>query len=116
VIFEQVRTITIGTKIHPDYKVKGVGKSRGEEALVYLVPNRRGGKPSEKRVRKSEWEAAYQHLLNGGHITRDWFQQNISDADKDGPCGFRFTGEVLVLIGAAIRIDEASSSKYVPFK
>jgi hypothetical protein len=98
-IFPQIQAIPAGTKLDPDYTVKGLGKSRGEDALVYLVPNRRVGKPSEKRIRQSEWEAAYQHLSNGGHITRTWFKQNTPDAYKDGPCAFRVMGEVLVLLG-----------------
>jgi hypothetical protein len=113
-IFAQVRTIPAGTRIDPDYRIKGAGQSRGEEALVYLVPNRSGGNPTEKRIRKSEWEAAYKHLLNGGHITRGWFEQNLTDAYKDGSCSFRVTGEVLVMLGVAIRIDEAAGSKYIP--
>ena len=113
-IFARVRAISTGTKITPDYTVKGIGKSRQEEALVYLVPNRGGGKPSPKRIRSSEWETAYQHLLAGGHITRKWFEQNIPGAAKDGPCSFRFIGEVLVLLGVAVRVDEAAASKYIP--
>ena len=57
-IFAQIQAIPSGTKIQPDYTVKGLGKSRGEDALVYLVPSRNGRKPSEKRVRSSEWEVA----------------------------------------------------------
>jgi hypothetical protein len=113
VIFAQVRTIPRGTKIKPEYTVKGLGKSRGEEALVYLVPNRNGEGSSEKRVCSSEWETAYQHLLSGGQITSNWFKQNIPKAAKDGMCSFRVTGEVFVLFGVAVRVDEATGSKYI---
>jgi hypothetical protein len=112
-IFDRIRTIPIGTKIRPDYTVKGLGKSRGEEALVYLVPNRSGGKPSEKRVRSSEWETAYQHLLSGNQMTRNWFEENMPDAAKDGTCGFRVTGEVFVLLGLAREASDGSGLKYV---
>ena len=115
-IFPQVQAIPAGTKLAPDYTVKGLGKSRGEAALVYLVPNKQGGEPWKKRIRQSEWETAYQHLTNGGHITRAWFKQNIPDAYKDGPCTFRVMGEVLVSLGVARRIKENIGSKYIPVK
>jgi hypothetical protein len=113
VIFAQVRAIPTGIKIKPDYRVKGLGKSRGEEALVYLVPNRNGGTPSETRVCCSEWETAYQHLLSGGQMTNKWFAQNIPKATKDGMCSFRFIGEVFVLLEVATRVDGAKGSKYI---
>jgi hypothetical protein len=112
-IFPHVLALPKGKKVAPDYTIKGPGNSRGEDSLVYLVPSRTGANASQKRVRKSEWELAYQELSNKGQFTRPWFETNIPDAAKDGMCSFRFIGEVFVLLGLAIRVDECQGSRYV---
>lgn len=113
-IFPLVQAIPKGTKINPNYTAWGCGTSGGEEAFVYLVPNRKGGKPSLKRIRKSEWETVHHHLVNGGQFTRSWFEANMPHAATSGPCGFRVAGEVFVQFGLARRIDNKSGSMYVP--
>lgn len=112
-IFKRIAAMPPKTRVQPEYLVKGLGTSRNETALVYLVPSRKGGKPSEKRVRKSEWEAAHNELQKGGQFTRQWFDQNFRDgAAKDGSCSFRFIGEVFVLLEVAVRIDESNGLHY----
>jgi hypothetical protein len=112
-IFQQVLAIPKGTKIEPNYTIKGLGQSRGERALVYFVPSKTGARDSQKRVRESEWELSYQALSKGSHFTRQWFDTNLRDAAKDGTCSFRFIGETLVLLGLAARVDGSHDSYYV---
>ena len=81
--------------------MKGPGTSRGEPALVYVIPNKRGGKPSLKRIRKSEWTSAYRHLIKHGTFTQLAFQKTMPDAAKDGDCNFYFTLGVFTWLGLA---------------
>jgi len=66
-ILENIFTnITVGTVIpKPDAKkdfiVKGWGKRRGEDALIYFIPNHKNpDKPYQKGITKSEFEESYQ--------------------------------------------------------
>jgi hypothetical protein len=112
-ILQRILALPKGKKVPPDYTIKGSGKSRGEAAIVYFVPSRTGTSNSQKRVRESEWELAYQELSKTGQFTRRWFETNIPDAAKDGTCSFRFIGEVFVLLGLAIRVDGSQGSRYI---
>ena len=98
-IFEKIKSeISAGTiipqPISDGYQVKGYGKSRGQEALVYLIPNRNNpNSPNTKRVPKSDWEEAYEYLKDHGKLTREWFEKNTICA-KDGGCNFTVIGGV----------------------
>jgi hypothetical protein len=98
--FQQVLAIPQGTKIGSSFTVKGPGTSRGEPALVYVIPNNRGGKPSLKRIRESEWKLAYRHLKKHGTFTLTAFHKTMPDAAKDGECNFAFILGVFSLLGA----------------
>lgn len=89
--FTKVLAIPKGTKIGTTYTVNGPGRSRGEAALVYLIPNKQGGNPYKKRIRKSEWESAYPHLFVHGDFALHDFRKTMPDAAKDGECNFHFT-------------------------
>jgi hypothetical protein len=89
--FQQVLDIPQEKKIVSRFTVKSPGTSRGEQALVYVIPNNRGGKPSLKRIRESEWKSAYRHLKKHGTFTLPAFQKTMPDAAKDGECNLRFT-------------------------
>jgi hypothetical protein len=112
-IFQRILVLPVGMKVPPDYTIKGLGKSRGEKALVYFVPSRAGASDSQKRVRKSEWELVHQELNKTGRFTRRWFEMNLPDAAKDGTCSFRFIGEVFVLLGLTMRVDGSEGSQYI---
>lgn len=99
--FEQVLAIPRGTKIGPNFVVKGPGRSRGEPALVYSIPNKRGGKPYLKRIRATEWTAAYRHLTRHGTFTLTAFSKRMPDAAKDGECNFYFTLGIFSWLGLA---------------
>ena len=105
-IFPRVRAIAQGTVLPPNYTVKGI--SRDGSALVYRIPNNRGGKPYQKNIPAPEWEVAYQRLVGSGEFTRTWFKRNLPCA-KNGGCNFTLIGEVFVLLELADR----QPAKYV---
>ncbi len=108
--FSQVLAIPKGTKIK-SYIVKGPGESRGEPALVYLIQNKKGGKPNEKRIRESEWNAALQYIKTYGEFTFEAFKATMPDAAKDGICNMHFTWGVLLYLA---RQSKSSGSQRVP--
>jgi hypothetical protein len=111
--FQHVLAIPKGTKIG-NFTVKGPSVSRGEPALVYIVPNNRGGKPYIKRIRESEWKSAYRYLKKHGAFTLAAFQKTMPDAAKDGECNFRFTIGVFILLGLSGRVVHSSQFRLVP--
>ncbi len=103
-IFQQVKSIAKSGTLLPgtNYTVKGLGKRRGETALVYRIPNNTGsGTHYEKGVTESEFEQAYGKLVGTGAFTRKWFNANLSACAKDGPCNFIAIGKTFVLLGIA---------------
>lgn len=111
-VFPQVSAIPAGTVLPPNYRVKTIGTSRNQPALVYFIPNKQGGTPSTKRICESDWELAYGNLLKSGQFTLRWFEKNMLCA-VDGQCGFRVTGEVFVSLGFARRVPDGRGSKFV---
>lgn len=113
----------IRTKIQPgmiipkpaakaDFIVKGWGKRRGEEALVYLIPNHaNSAKPYPKGITVSEWRYAYEHIRNGENFTRQWFDRNMRECAKEGGCNFTTIGGIFELLGLATY---AGSGAYMP--
>ena len=54
-----------------DFTVKGWGKRRGQNALIYRIPNHGNpAKPHEKGVTEAEFIAAYNELMKTGELTR----------------------------------------------
>lgn len=85
-----------------EYRVVGWGQSRGEDALVYSIPTRSsGGKPSTKRIKISDFQAAYDVLVKTGKFTHNWFEENLPDCAKDGNCNFTTIGGIFELLGEA---------------
>ena len=83
-------------------KVIGWERSRGEKALVYSIPNKNDeARPSKKRIKASDFQAAYNVLIKTGEFTRIWFEQNLQDCDKDGDCNFTTIGGIFCLLGDA---------------
>jgi len=102
-IFAQIRSaMKPGTTIPgTNYTVKGIGKRRGEAALVYFIPNNHGPKkPSEKGVAESEWQQAHDQLMLHGEFSRKWFKKAMMNALQD-PCNFTVIGKVFVSLGMA---------------
>jgi hypothetical protein len=85
-----------------DFVVKGWGKRRGEEALIYWIPNHKNAqKPYEKGITVSEWQQAYERISKGESFTRQWFNQNMSNCAKEGGCNFTTIGGIFELLGLA---------------
>jgi hypothetical protein len=102
-IFQQIRNkVKPGTRLpRTNYAVKGLGKRRGEAALIYCIPNKIApGKHYEKGVTESEFERAYAQLVGAGDFSRTWFNENLSSA-TDSPCSFMVIGKIFLLLGIA---------------
>jgi hypothetical protein len=83
-----------------DFIVKGWGIRRGEEALVYRIPNHNNvGKPYEKGITVSEWRQAYTRISSDKAFERDWFTKNMSECAKEGGCNFTTIGGIFQLLG-----------------
>ena len=85
-----------------DFKVKGWGRRRGENALIYFVPNHKNPRdPYERGITESEWEQAYQQIKRNGKFSRTWFEQNMEACNKEGGCNFTTIGGIFKLLGLA---------------
>lgn len=107
IVAQVKRAAKPGTKIpKPNtdrpYKVKDWGTRRGEEALVYLIPNLRNPeRPYEKGITESEWEKAYGQIMRTGTFTRRWFGSKMQACANEGGCNFTTIGGVFQLLGIA---------------
>jgi hypothetical protein len=83
-------------------RVKGWGVRRGEAALIYFIPiKKHPDRPSEKGVTESEFEQAYQQIIENGEFSRKWFDQNMQACSKEGGCNFTTIGGIFKLLGIA---------------
>lgn len=117
-ITDQIRSRVLPGMIIPkpeaaaDFTVKGWQSRRGEEALVYLIPNHRNAaKPYEKGITVSEFTAAYNELMRSGKLTRRWFGANLPDCAKEGGCNFTTVGGVFELLGIAEYVGRGTYSR-----
>ena len=95
-------TVIPKPKAEAKFLVKGVGMRRGEQAIVYAVPNHiHPLRPGEKGINISEFEAAYKQLMDAGELTREWFRENLPECDREGTCNFTTVGGLFVLLGKA---------------
>lgn len=62
-----------------NFTIKGMGKRRKEEALIYRIPSHKERKPYEKGVTLIEFSKSYEQLLCTGELTRAWFAENLPD-------------------------------------
>ena len=94
------------------YRVKGWGTRRGEQALVYLIPNlKKKSKPHQKGVTVTEWRRAYERLDSTGELRRSWFTEALPECHKEGACNFTTVGGVFVKLGLAVRERRGSYRK-----
>jgi hypothetical protein len=106
-IIQRIRQIKSGTVIpkpsaRKDFVVKGWGERGGEEALVYLIPNHRNqSKPSQKGITASEWQSAYNRLVEEGELTKTWFQSYLPRCAAEEGCNFTTIGGIFSLLGLA---------------
>lgn len=93
-------TVIPKPKAKADFVVKGWGKRRGEDALVYQIPNHKNpNKPHEKGVNIGEWLMAYQQIMSGEDFTKRWFNHNMPNCAKEGDCNFTTIGGIFQLLG-----------------
>ena len=84
------------------FRREGLGRRRGERALVYSIPNHGSpGKPHEKDITESEFDRAYEELRNSGELTRAWFIKNLPGCAREGPCNYTTLGGIFELLGEA---------------
>lgn len=96
-----IRPNMVIRKPKSNFIVKGYGKRRGENALIYQIPNHKNlSKHNEKGINESEWIAAYNQLMKGD-FTRDWFKDNLSACAKEGSCNFTTIGGIFEELGLA---------------
>lgn len=107
-VIEMIRArVPPGTQIpKPQAKagffVKGWGTRRGEDALIYTIPNHKSPtEPKEKGITVSEFEKAFAQLKSSGHLTRSWFNSELSRCADEGDCNFTTIGGVFELLGLA---------------
>ena len=94
------------------FLVKGWGSRRGDDALIYYVPNRKHfDKPYQKGIAVSEFEAAYRQLVETGELTRRWFDEQLVGCAQEGSCNFTTIGGIFELLGEA-RYDKRGVYKH----
>jgi len=82
-----------------DFIIKGWGRRRGEEALIYYVPNHENrDRPNQKGVNISEWEKAYSRVMSGEDFSRQWFGKNMTACFDEGDCNFTTIGGIFQLL------------------
>jgi hypothetical protein len=80
--------------------VKGWGKRRGEDALIYFIPNHKNPvRPFQKGVTISEWEKAYARVMSREDFSHQWFKQNLPKCANEGDCNFTTIGGIFILLG-----------------
>ncbi len=83
-----------------EFLIKGVGTRRGEEALIPYIPNNKNpNKPYQKGITRSEFEKAYQELMEKGIFTKKWFDIYLSDCSSEGSCNFTTVGGLFQKLG-----------------
>jgi len=83
------------------FRIKGMGKRRGEPALIYTISSHTGSKPYEKGVTLSEFDMAYRQLQQTGSLERAWFNKHMMPCAKAGSCNFTTIGGVFDILGVA---------------
>lgn len=81
------------------FVVKGMGRRRGEEALIYQIPSHTGRRPYEKGITLSEFSSAWSEINKSGELTTAWFKRNLPSCAKEGSCNFTSIGGVFEMLG-----------------
>jgi hypothetical protein len=95
------------------FLIKGMGKRKGEDALIYIIPSHTGSRPHEKGITMSEFTSAISELRNSGELTRAWFNQNLHRCANEGSCNFTSIGGIFELLGLVVY---AERGRYVSKK
>jgi hypothetical protein len=98
----QPNTIVPKPKAAANFTIKGWGKRRGQEALIYFIPNHNDpAKPYQKGITSAEFTAAFNELLKSDELTRHWFNSQLTACAKEGGCNFTTIGGIFQLLGIA---------------
>jgi hypothetical protein len=107
-MFDKISHIAVPNTVIPkpkakgDFIVKGLGKRRGESAIIYFIPNHKDPRrPFQKGVTKSELESSDAQLRTSGEFTRQWFNKNLHRCAAEGGCNFTTIGGLFELAGIA---------------
>ncbi|MGV0820357.1 hypothetical protein [Martelella sp. AMO21009] len=105
-IIERIRQLPPGTVIpkpeaRSPFMVKGIGTRRGEDALVYYIPNNKGGRPHQKGVTFTEFSKAFAELTRSGMLTHAWANAHIPECVSNDSCNFTTIGGIFSLLGHA---------------
>lgn len=106
---QKIKALSVGMVIpkpesEKNYTIKGLGESRGEEALVYKIPKNnpeKHSKESEKRITFTAFYKAYTVLQETSQFTREWFNESLPECAKDGGCNFTTIGGIFEMLGIA---------------
>ena len=110
-VIADIKSLPIGTFIpkpqsDQSSRIFGWGKRRGEQALVYAMPNHSNPtKPHKKGITISEFKRAFEVLRSTGEFTRVWFGQHMPDCNKEGSCNFTSIGGIFELVDVAVHVD-----------
>ena len=98
-----------------EFKVKGWGIRRGQDALIYFIPNHTDPtKPYQKGITSTEFTSAYNELMKSGELTRNWFNSALPACAKEGGCNFTTIGGVFQLLGIATYAERGSYLRVKP--
>jgi hypothetical protein len=108
VVIERIRKIAPPGTVIPkpaakgQFRVKGNGMRRGEDAIIYTIPNHSDpNRPHQKGVTASELERAHDQLTGSGEFTHEWWSQHLPACAREGSCNFTSIGGFFVLLGDA---------------
>lgn len=88
-------------KAKKPFVIKGLGKRRNAEALIYLIPSHTDNSPYQKGVTIDEFSQAYSELNQSGEISRQWFNNHLIGCAKEGSCNFTTIGGIFTLLKIA---------------
>ncbi len=85
---------------------------KGEVALEYMIPpTRLRAKPNTKKIYRTEWIHACEHIERTGFYTRQIWKERFPEQAVSCPCNFTTIGGLLELAGIARRCARSTYQK-----
>ena len=108
-LIEKVKSFPSGTIIpkpqsENEFTIKGLGRRRNEEALIYKIPTNKPDKyPNghEKGITFKELYSSYITLQETSRFERKWLADTFPKCVQEGPCNFTTIGGIFELLGVA---------------
>lgn len=106
---KKIKSLPRGTIIpkpqaEKNFTIKGIGKRRNEEALIYIIPTNnpeKYPKGHEKGITFNEFYSSYAILQETSKFERAWIETNLPECIKEGSCNFTTIGGIFELLGIA---------------